>query len=85
MKAVLIKDNLPDFNGYAALYQMTPAHDGHEFVVASAANVPFSGPETYLFPAAADGEIKSFSELDGSYRGGLDHAQALSNAGYTIA
>lgn len=55
------------------------------FVVVSATIAMYSGPETYIFPADEEGEIISWSELDGSYRGGLDHAQALRGAGYEVA
>lgn len=56
-----------------------------DYVVTSAANAPFSGPETYIFPADKDGEIKSWLEMTGSYRGGLDHKEAISNAGWKIS
>ena len=55
------------------------------YVVTSAANVPFSGPETYLFPADKDGKIINWLELEGSFRGDLDHQQAIRNAGWLIA
>lgn len=84
MKAILVKDNLPNFNGHAALYRMKPPHDGREFVIASAANVMFTGPETYLFPADADGEVVDWAEMDGSYRGGLSHAKAFAGVGYSV-
>lgn len=54
------------------------------YVIVSAADVPLSGPETYIFPATAKGEIDDFGELEGSYRGGLDHRLALENAGYEV-
>lgn len=53
-------------------------------VLVSAVVAPFSGPETYIFPADESGKVVYWGELDGSYRGGMDHAQALTNAGYTI-
>lgn len=56
----------------------------HEYVVVSAVVVPFNGPETYIFPANAEGHITSWGELEGSFRGGLDHAEALKGAGYKI-
>ena len=84
MKAILVKDNLPDFTGHAALYRMEPPLDGREFVIASAANAMFIGPETYLFPADADGEVVDWVEMDGSYRGGLSHAKAFAGAGYSV-
>ena len=85
MKATLIKDNLPDFQGHAALYRMNPPHEGNEFVIASAINALYTGPETHLFPADADGQVIDWMEMEGSYRGGLSHARALEGAGYSIA
>lgn len=55
-----------------------------KYVVVSAADAMFSGPKTYIFPADETGEIVSWSELDGSFKGGLDHEQALSNAGFEV-
>ena len=81
--ATLVK-NLDNFRGWAALYRMEPPHDGHPYCIVSAAHVPFSGPETYIFPATSAGEVADWGELDGSYKGGLDHAEALEGAGYTI-
>lgn len=63
-------------------------------VVVSATVVPSYGgyggyPETYIFPAVehADGrvEVLSWLEMDGSYRGGLDHVKALQGLGYEVA
>ena len=56
-----------------------------EYVVVSATHAMFSGPETYIFPADETGEITSWGELDGSFKGALDHEQALRNAGYEVA
>ena len=56
-----------------------------KYVVTSAANASFSRPETYIFPAGKDGEIIDRVELAGSFRGGLDHQQAIRNAGWLIA
>jgi hypothetical protein len=58
---------------------------GYEYVRVSACTVPFSGPEVYIFGSDSDGEITDWCELEGSYRGGLDHAVALANAGYEVA
>jgi len=76
---------LDRFNGHAALYKLDPPFDGHEFVVVSDVDVMFSGPETYIFPATASGEVTDWIELAGSFRGGRDHARALSGAGYRLA
>jgi hypothetical protein len=55
--------------------------DGHDHVIVSAVVVPLSGP----FPADPEtGEAINFLELKGSYRGGLNHAQALNDAGYRV-
>ena len=82
---------LDNFRGTAALFKLTPAiidvnYDDvvntYEYVIVSAANVPFSGPETYIFPSNENGEVVDWVELDGSFRGSLDIWQALRNAGY---
>lgn len=87
--AKLLKNNLPNFNGHAALYKLNPplkdySEKEHEFVVVSSAEVPFSGPETYIFPANENGKVTSWGELECSERGVYDHATALGNAGYKI-
>lgn len=86
---------LPGFTGTAKLYKLDPPMQitdwddkiigEAEYVVASATVAMFSGPETYLFPSTAKGEIVGWSELRGSYRGGLDHTHALNGAGYEVA
>ena len=48
-----------------------------DYVVVSAAVVPYTGPETYIFPADSEGNITDRGELPGSYRGGLDHDEAI--------
>jgi hypothetical protein len=82
--ATFIKQ-LPGWTGDARLYALSKPLAKHKYVVVSAVNAMFSGPETYIFGCDEDGENVSYSELKGSFRGGRDHAQALSGAGYTIA
>lgn len=94
--ANLIRTVNPRAQGDQRLYHCTPPMPGWEpwgkdgqqqhwdYVVVSAANVPFSGPETYIFGADSSGEIVDWTELDGSFKGGLDHEQALRNAGYEV-
>lgn len=82
--ATLVKQ-LEGFTGEASLYRLNPPMDGNEFVVVSATVAMFSGPETCIFPADETGEITNYSEQDGSYKGGLSHAEARRGAGYTIA
>jgi hypothetical protein len=89
--ATFIKD-LNGFSGHASLYKLSEpvgyGWDGEkgktEFVVVSAANVMFSGNETYIFPADEKGEVTDWGEMPGSYRGGLSHEEAISNAGWTL-
>jgi hypothetical protein len=95
--AVLVR-KLTDFRGDARLFRVDPPMPEvetdwdtgtgrviyHEYVVVSAVVAMFSGPETYIFPATPDGEVVNFLELDGSYRGGLNHETALNNAGYAV-
>jgi len=88
-EALLLKSNLKTFSGAANLYRLSrPLKDydgkGHRFVIVSAKDVMFSGPETYIFPATEDGEIVDWMEMPGSFRGSLDHNQALRNAGYEV-
>lgn len=82
--------DLSGFTGNAALYELSANveyGDGQKtrFVIASAATVPFSGPETYIFPASETGEVLDWLELDGSTRGVLDHGCALRAAGFSKA
>lgn len=66
------------------LWGLSEPHAGTEFVITSAVSVPYSGPETYIFPANEAGEVTDWGELDGSFRGGLDHECAIRLAGYEI-
>jgi hypothetical protein len=90
--ATLVRTGL--LKGNANLYRVDPpvtyedydkdAAATTEYVIVSAAVVPYSGPETYIFPANASGEVTDWGELDGSYKGGLDHDEALRGAGYEV-
>lgn len=54
-------------------------------VIVSASNHPKYGIyETYIFPCDSTGKLTGWGELPGSFRGGLDHEQALRNAGYEV-
>ncbi len=88
MKAVEIK-RLEGLRGDARLFRLSEPisyGDGNRgstnYVIVSASVVPFSGPETYIFPANEEGEVISWGEMDGSYRGGLSHKEAIRNAGW---
>ena len=80
------------------LYRIDPPmvwndpHDGDtgtmkmtNYVVVSAIVAPYSGPETFIFAADADGEVIHWGELKGSMRGTLNPEKALAKAGYKIA
>jgi hypothetical protein len=75
--------------GDAAVYELSePIADfggtkKSSHVVVSAVSV-MGEPETYIFPCDADGNITSWGELPGSFKGGLDHAEALRGAGYEV-
>ena len=84
MKATFIK-KLEGFTGDARLFRCDPPLAASKFVIVSAVMAMFSGPETYIFPATKDGKIANWGELPGSFRGALDHNEALENAGYTVA
>ena len=85
MKAKFIKD-LNGFTGTAKLWELNPPFKKRiKFVVTSATLVPFSGPETYVFQSDENGEVKKWTELSGSYRGGLDHGIAIRGLGYEAA
>lgn len=98
MKTATLIKNLPTSASGAtqALYLMTPPikEEGYSeddatlwnYVVVSAVRAFDTGRnETYIFPANEKGDIVSWGELDGSMRGTRSHAEALANAGYTIA
>ena len=70
--------------GNASLYRLTPPLQKHKYVIVSAVVAPYSGAETYIFPANKQGEVTDWGELEGSFRGSLDHLTALENAGYDI-
>lgn len=71
-------------NNNRILWEVFPRIDGNKYVITSAVNVPLSGPETYMFAADENGDIVSFFELPGSYRGGLEHKKCFDYIGYDI-
>lgn len=87
-----IRDLTEGWTGTAKLWRVDPPIKwGHhfeddeggesEYVVTSATVALFSGPETYVFPANADGEVVDWGELPGSFRGSLDHDAAIRGLG----
>ncbi len=94
------KNKQDDYSGDARLFRVDPPItyasyeevDGEyqevkretEYVIVSAAYVMMSGPETYIFPSDSEGNVTSWSELEGSFQGSRDHARALEGAGYAV-
>lgn len=97
MKTAKFIKGCSDFTGDAKLFALSapitfdkpwddkdPPARKTKYVIVSATSAPLSGPETYIFPADKDGNVLDWGELEGSYQGGLSHAQALKGAGYTL-
>ncbi len=89
MKAYLQKnleqsDEQMDRRRVQKLFRMAPPYCGYEYIVASASNVPFTGPEVYLFAADSTGEITEWGELPGSQRRTLDIEGVLRDLDYEI-
>ena len=89
MRADFIRD-LPDWRGAAKLWKLSRQvqclaygkRKSHrkaktQYVITSAVRVPFSGPETYIFPADAQGKPLCYMELPGSFQGALDQVRAI--------
>lgn len=66
------------------LWEVMPRIEGHKYVITSASNVEFTGPETYMFAADEKGNIVDWCELPASYRGELDHKKCFENINYKI-
>lgn len=74
-----------EFRGDARLYELDPPEDDLTHVIVSGVNVGFGeGEETYIFPADEAGTILSWGELDGSFKGSIDHRRALEGAGWEV-
>lgn len=84
MGTAMFVKKLEGFTGDARLYKVSPPLEGNAYVVVSATVAAFSGAETYIFPGNEKGEVVEWGELEGSFRGALDHEKALANAGYMI-
>ena len=89
LKSAVAVKNIKEAKGRACLYKLSEPLVGYEYVVVSAArdhkdNYNNMIGETFIFGSDQTGKIKSFLELPGSYKGGLDHQKALNDAGYDI-
>lgn len=54
-----------------------------DYVIVSASSLPLM-EETYIFAADSEGNVINWHELDGSFKGDLDHDLALKRAGYAV-
>lgn len=96
VKATFLRE-LGSFRGTAKFYRLSePVRycwcDGDEkcpgedhftqYVVVSAAVSFLEGPETYIFPASPDGDVISWGEMEGSFKGALNHKRAIEKAGW---
>jgi hypothetical protein len=56
--------------GTRALFKMEPPFEindeSHNYVIVSAVDIEGSGPHTFVFAANSDGDVLSWSELDGT-------------------
>ena len=92
MQAATFINTVGGYNGDMRLYRVEPpvaySKGGRlfasDYVVVSTAQVLYTGPETCIFPSDERGKVLSWSALEGSYRGGLDHVAALNGAGYRV-
>jgi hypothetical protein len=75
---------IKNINDSQILWSVFPRISGHKWIVTSAKNLPFTGPETYMFGADENGNIVDWSELEGSCRGTLEHKVCFQNIGYNI-
>jgi len=81
--ATLVKDNIEGFRGRVALYKLSEAHEGYEYVICSTATSIF-GLETFIFGANGRGGVRLWDELYGSKRDTEDHEEVLNAAGYEV-
>ena len=90
LKSAIAVKNVREAKGRACLYKLSEPLVGYEYVVVSAAKDYRDDTynnmigETFIFGSDETGQVKSFLELPGSYKGGLDHQKALNDAGYDI-
>ncbi|KKN22317.1 hypothetical protein LCGC14_0916520 [marine sediment metagenome] len=83
--AYFIEESISGSGARQQLYRLSdPLDETAEYVVVSAVQAMWSGPETYIFKANPDGDVVGWSELTGSFQGDLDHQRALREAGYRV-
>lgn len=55
-----------------------------EHVWVSGNHVPFTGPETYMFPCDSEGTVTDWGELGASQRGFIDPDRVVRETGYEV-
>lgn len=90
MKTAKFIKKLEGWSGKANLYKVSPPMKwGWEkdkktkYVVVSGIDGMFA-TETYIFPAKFNGETKSMTEMNGSFKGEVSHVRAFENVGYKL-
>lgn len=78
MSDVKIMRELSGFNGRACLVELAG-----KFYVVSSANAAFTGPETLVFPATADGKVSDWLEVAGGR--GISREEAIEDLARTVA
>lgn len=88
MKSARYVRDIKGWTGDASVYELSEPLDGFSLVIVSATHAYVTGPETYIFGATVESleqnSAEDYSELEGSYRGGLSHRAALLGAGYEV-
>lgn len=83
MEAKFLKKLDYGWMGDARLYMLSEQLAGNSFVVVSGV-CNESADETYIYGCDESGSNVIWEPLEGSFRGGVDHARALRDAGYKI-
>jgi hypothetical protein len=84
--AVPVNRCVRNMSGDARLYRLNEPLNGYTYVVVSAIDErpACRVHETYIFGAQHTGEVADWGVLEGSYKGGTDHEEALRRAGYEV-
>lgn len=83
MNKALEISRISGMEGDARLYKLNKPLAGNYYVIVSGVHNQYT-TETYIFSSNKLGDIIDWGELDGSFKGAIDHKRALNNAGYEI-
>lgn len=86
LKAKFIREDASHPPSFRKAYELEEGGPLPRFVVCSAVERCFDhgGPELLIFAADENGKVTDYMDLEGSYRGGTDHEEALRRAGYEV-